>query len=304
MNELVESGAGRLVTARDADYWASLIWAEWRKSVAGIVETGSLLIEAKGALDYGEWGRMTGETVESGKGMLPFGARTTQMLMAVGADPRIQDPNHGSDLPASWRTLYALTTLDDDAWEKGLSTGAIRADMERKDVAALKTGNPFAKEWSGDNEWYTPAQYIDAARATLGGIDLDPASCEAAQKIVQAGKWYDEESNGLEYPWAGRIWLNPPFKYPAPFIDRLIEACASGATGILLTNNNTDTKWWHRAAAACTAICFTAGRISFYNVAGESSSPTNGQNFFYFGNDLDVFAGEFGRYGYVMKALS
>src|SRR5262245_13067731 len=39
-------------------------------------------------------------------------------------------------------------------------------------------------------EWYTPPQYIAAARAVLGAIDLDPASSEIAQTTVQAGAFF------------------------------------------------------------------------------------------------------------------
>src|SRR2546427_12378186 len=61
------------------------------------------------------------------------------------------------------------------------------------------------------NEWYTPSKYIEAAREVMGSIDLDPASCELANRSVKASRYYTKEDNGLMHPWWGNVWLNPPF---------------------------------------------------------------------------------------------
>ena len=59
-----------------------------------------------------------------------------------------------------------------------------------------------------------PREVVDAARAVLGAIDLDPASCAEANTVIQATTIYTVEDNGLERSWHGRVWMNPPYKQP------------------------------------------------------------------------------------------
>lgn len=67
---------------------------------------------------------------------------------------------------------------------------------------------------SDSNEFYTPDIFVEAARKLMGGIDCDPASCELAQQVVEAGVWYGPGSpygeDGLVEDWSGRVFLNPP----------------------------------------------------------------------------------------------
>lgn len=61
------------------------------------------------------------------------------------------------------------------------------------------------------DEWYTPPTVIEAARTAMGGIDLDPASCSDANKVVRARTWWAASDLPLERKWAGNVWLNPPY---------------------------------------------------------------------------------------------
>ena len=174
-----------------------------------------------------------------------------------------------------------------------------KASKKAKDQDSNRQQNIIALKWTGDAEGYTPQSYVEHARKVMGGIDCDPASNPIAQKIVCADRYYTAETNGLDKEWIGRVFLNPPYEHPtiAHFIDRLLNQFEIGNTtaAILLTNNNTDTIWFHKAASMASAICFTRGRINFYKPDGKISQPTNGQAFFYFGDDVAAFRRIFGE---------
>lgn len=176
---------------------------------------------------------------------------------------------------------------------------AIRADKAR-DRAANKAF------FTGENEWYTPAEYLDAARACLGAIDLDPASSDYAQQRVNAAQHFTVADDGLAREWRGRVWLNPPYSQPeiGQFVGKLVAEHSAGrvSEAILLTHNYTDTRWFQEIAAACSAICFTRGRVRFDNATGEVASPTQGQAFSYFGPAAGVerFVAAFRDHGFIV----
>jgi phage N-6-adenine-methyltransferase len=159
---------------------------------------------------------------------------------------------------------------------------------------------------TGQNEWFTPAKYIALARQVLGEIDLDPATHETAQATIQAKQFFTKADNGLAQKWHGRVWLNPPYTFVADFVSKMVAERQAGrvSAAIMLTHNYTDTTWFHEAQAAANAICFTRGRVDFYKLDGDIAKPTQGQAFFYFGNDFLTFEARFKEIGFVVPAAA
>lgn len=190
-----------------------------------------------------------------------------------------------------------------DYSDRRTQDSVLRSILESKQVTRVKG-------LTGEVEWYTPRLYLDAAVEVMGAIDLDPASSDTAQEHVKAARHHTMADDGLQQPWSGRVWLNPPYAMPyiRQFVSRIVEAHEAGEieAGILLTNNATDTSWFHLAAVSCSVLCFTRGRISFLEARGGEllvkKTPTHGQVFFYFGPDTERFSKVFAEHGIVMTA--
>jgi hypothetical protein len=160
---------------------------------------------------------------------------------------------------------------------------------------------------TGENEWYTPLRFLELARLVLGNIDLDPASNPQANELVKAARIFTLDDDGLDQPWVGTVWLNPPYAQPAiaDFAAKMVAEWKTGdvTAAIVLTHNYTDTAWFQQLAHAATAICFTRGRVRFVSSDGELAMPTQGQAFFYFGSELERFAGVFAEVGFVAHVI-
>lgn len=161
------------------------------------------------------------------------------------------------------------------------------------------------------NEWYTPARYIDAVWAVLGRIDLDPASCEFANQVVRADRFYTKEDNGLMHPWYGKIYLNPPYGKTErgassleAFTCYLLEQYRLHRVteAILLIPANTATSWFDLLWEF--PICFPKRRIRFIQENGLPSDGISfGTCFVYFGSNIEKFTEIFSQFGRIVRAI-
>jgi hypothetical protein len=74
----------------------------------------------------------------------------------------------------------------------------IRVEHAKARVEGMTTSAPTYKdvEFTGENEWFTPAAYVEMARAALGEIDFDPASHAVAQQTVRAKTFSPSSTTG------------------------------------------------------------------------------------------------------------
>ncbi len=150
------------------------------------------------------------------------------------------------------------------------------------------------------DDFYTDPSIIEAARLALGGgIDLDPASHAFANQVVQADRFYTARDDGLQQPWHGRVWLNPPFSDWKNWVVKIAQEWQSGhvQTMCILCATRTLTAqyfaWMHEH---CAALCVLRGRIPFWG--DRAGSPDDGHAVFYFGSDVPAFRLAFADIGH------
>jgi len=174
----------------------------------------------------------------------------------------------------------------------------------RSDCVNRNTKTPHIARSNGNNEWYTPKEYIEAARSVMGSIDIDPASCDFANRIVQARNYYTVKEDGLSYPWHGNVWLNPPYagKLIPLFCSKLKNHADNGDVkqAIVLVNNATETAWFNILIGIASAVLFPAKRVKFYMPDGKIGSPLQGQAVIYYGCNPQRFLEIFNPFGWGM----
>jgi hypothetical protein len=148
---------------------------------------------------------------------------------------------------------------------------------------------------TGNIEWFTDPAWVNRVRDALGGIDLDPASCEFAQRTVQAMQFFTKEQDGLTQPWHNRVFLNPPFRRDliAKFVAKLISERPNYEQAIALVNADTSTEWFQTLCGAANAIAFPKRRLVFYNEITQQQNPVFGSAFVYIGDRPGAFAEAF-----------
>ena len=119
------------------------------------------------------------------------------------------------------------------------------------------------------DDWYTPKWIFDALDCRF---DLDPAGPERGGHVPANVTFF---SAGLEKPWHGFVWLNPPFG-GRNAIEPWLEKFFAHGNGIALTPDRTSAPWFQCWARVADALLFLP-KVRFLRPDGsEGKSPSNG----------------------------
>ena len=201
----------------------------------------------------------------------------------------------------SVNAAYQVTKMMQEEQEEIASR--IQSGENAKSVVLEVQKRPHVANNSGNNEWYTPSEYIEAAREAMGSIDTDPASNDIANKVVKAEKYYTIETDGLSHDWTGNVWMNPPYSSDliSRFVEKLKEQRVNYNQAIILVNNATETQWFYEIVKIASAVCFPKSRVKFYMPDGKTGAPLQGQAVLYVGNNPEKFISAFGGIGWTAR---
>lgn len=240
-----------------------------------------------------------------------IGASQTVLLLTDSSE---SEKNFSHFLPKVESHVTPLTVLEPaqqiEAWTEAVATapnGKVTAAHVQTVVDGIRGDGhkPHVAHNSGENEWYTPAWIIEAARAAMGSIDCDPASSSTANQTVKAETFFTVEDDGLGCRWDGNIWLNPPYSKEliGRFVEGVIDRYHAGEVqqACVLVNNATETLWGQALIEVSAAVCFLNSRVKFLRPDGSTGAPLQGQMVCYLtALDVTAFTEAFSAYGKVM----
>lgn len=126
---------------------------------------------------------------------------------------------------------------------------------------------------SVDQCWQTPQELLEALYKVFR-FDLDPCAATKTRQGVKARVRYTAEDDGLNLPWHGVVFMNPPYgRTLGDWVAKGRHEQENGRASIVvaLLPARPDTRYWHEHIAGKATVYFLKGRLKFGG--GEQSAP-------------------------------
>jgi hypothetical protein len=197
--------------------------------------------------------------------------RSDQVHRWANAAAYIAHPPNGDEPPATWRD--AIRYINRRGGRRGVrnlsdlyASRANSAISNRIDDSAGFNLYYRRADEEVSMEWYTPKYIFDMLGCCF---DLDPAS-PGKEVVPYLPAEHHYTSDGLEKPWLGFVWLNPPFGRNV--LPLWLRKFARHRNGIALVPERTSTGWWQGLVARADLIMCLNRKIRFVSSTGEQTS--------------------------------
>jgi hypothetical protein len=137
------------------------------------------------------------------------------------------------------------------------------------------------------DEWYTPKSVFDGLGLTF---DLDVCSPKGGTGLVPALRSYCLEDDGLSSPWEGRVWMNPPYSKPAPWVEKWVNH-ANGVALLPMAKS----KWMNSLFDTDAHFIILPSNFKFVNPDGKPISLMMGSMLWALGDDNIAAIKTFGK---------
>lgn len=114
------------------------------------------------------------------------------------------------------------------------------------------------------NDYYTPAWIFDVMALEF---DLDVASPPGGIPWIPAKTSYSQTFDGLTHDWYGRVWMNPPFSNPRPWVEKF-QRHGNGIALLPFVKS----KWMNEFWPNVQAVTLLPSSLKFHNPKGSSGS--------------------------------
>lgn len=119
--------------------------------------------------------------------------------------------------------------------------------------------------------WETPQDFFDALDAEFH-FTLD--AC-AVKENAKCEAYYTPEQDGLDQPWTGRVWCNPPYgRNVGQWVKKAHDTASGGGFVVMLLPARTDTRWFHDYIYGKTEVRFIKGRLKFGSCQNAAPFPS------------------------------
>ncbi|WP_297887276.1 DNA N-6-adenine-methyltransferase [uncultured Halorubrum sp.] len=139
---------------------------------------------------------------------------------------------------------------------------------------------------SKKDDWQTP-EWLWKTIDRNDEIDLDP--CPGVDTEIGNHNIDPRHHDGLDYPWEGTVFVNPPYSEKADWLEKVVEETKRNTvdTIYVITPDSTDVgSWWHKwIAPHASHTIFFEHRVKFVKpeTGEQAGNPPGGTALHIFG---------------------